>query len=114
MKKYLLVILCLFLFTGCNKEYQMTCSGTIQNENDEYKLNVTIHYDLEDKVKALDYEMIYFSEVAFKNACDSSQSRNPKCDNLTVSYTENDEITRSFKKNDIINMLDIIGANDCK
>ena len=114
MKKYILIIIGLFLLTGCNKEYQMTCTGKVIEDNNEYTLNVTIHYDLEDKVKALDYEMVYPNEELFKEACNSMQDKKPTCNDLKVSYSENDEVTRSFKKNDIINMLSVIGASECK
>lgn len=114
MKKYILIIIGLFLLTGCNKEYKMTCSGTIKEESSEYKLNVTINYDSEDKVKALDYEMIYNNEEEFNKACEEAKDKKPKCENLTVSYSENDDITTSFSKTDVKNMLTIIGANECK
>ena len=114
MKKYILIIIGLFLLTGCNKEYKMTCTGKVIEENNEYTLNVTIHYDLEDKVKVLDYEMVYPNEELFKEACNSMQDKKPTCKDLKVSYSENDEVTRSFKKNDIINMLSVIGASECK
>ncbi len=114
MKKCLLIIIGLFLLTGCNKEYKMICSGTIQEDNTEYKLNVTINYDSDDKVKSLDYEMIYNTEEEFNKACTLEEDKNPKCENLTVSYSENDEITTSFSKNDVVNMLTVIGADECK
>ena len=114
MKKYLIIGIFIILLTGCNKHYTMTCSGTLKEDNIDYKLNVTIHYDLEDKVSSLDYEMIYDNEDLFNKVCEENKDKNPKCENLTVSYSENDEITTSFTKNDVINMLNIIGANECK
>ena len=94
MKKYLLIIIVLFLFTGCNKEYEMLCRGKITFDDDSYNLYVTIHYDVEDKVSAVDYEMIFEDEEFFKSACEESKDKNPKCENLTVSYTDSDEITK--------------------
>jgi hypothetical protein len=114
MKKYILIIIGLFLLTGWNKEYQMTCSGKLTEDNNENTLNVTIDYDFEDKVKSLDYEMVYPNEEVYQEACNSVQDKKPTCNDLKVSYSENDEVTRSFKKNDIINMLSVIGASECK
>ena len=113
MKKIIIIVLTVFLLTGCNKEYKMTCTGVIKEESNEYKLNVTIHYDNEDKVKALDYEMIYNNVEEFNKACEESKDKNPTCDNLTVKYSESDEITQSFKKNDVQNMLRVIGLSEC-
>ncbi len=114
MKKYLLIIIGLFLLTGCGKEYTMVCTGNIKDDVSEYTLNVTIHYDLEDRVKSLDYEMVYVNQDSFTKACEEHSDKNPKCENLTISYSENDEITKSFGKKDIINMLSVIGASECK
>lgn len=114
MKKYLLIIVGLFLLTGCGKEYTMVCTGEVTEDTSEYTLNVTIHYDIEDRVKSLDYEMKYINQDNFIKACEEHSDKNPKCIDLTVSYSENDEITRSFGKKDIINMLSVIGANECK
>ena len=115
MKKYIFIIIALFLLTACNKEYQMTCSGIAKDENGtDYELNVTIHYNIDDKVKALDYKMVYYDEDSFNKSCIDSKDKNPKCENLTVSFEESDEITTSFTKKDIINMLEVIGANECK
>lgn len=114
MKKILIIIITLFFLTGCNKDYKMTCTGTIKEETNEYKLNVTIHYDKDDKVKTLDYEMIYNNIDDFNKACEEAKDKDPKCDSLTVKYSESDEITQSFSKKDVKNMLTVIGLNECK
>ncbi len=114
MKKYLLIIIFLLIITGCTKKYQMTCSGDIDMNNEKYKLNVTINYDINDKVESLDYEMIYDSVDLFNKACEESKDKNPTCEDMKVKYTEKDEITTSFSKDDIKNMLYIIGATECK
>ena len=76
--------------------------------------NNGINYDINDKVESLDYEMIYDSVDLFNKACLDSKDKNPTCEDMKVKYTEKDEITTSFSKDDIKNMLYIIGAKECK
>ena len=114
MKKYLFLLIFVILLTGCNKRYSMVCSGDINLDNDKYKLNVTIHYNIQDKVESLDYEMIYEDADMFNKACEESKDKNPTCGNLTIKYSENDEITTSFDKDEVKNMLYVIGATECK
>ena len=116
MKKYIVLLIGLFLLTACaSKEYTATCKGQISDKSGEpANYTVTVKYDLEDKVKAVEYEILYTDEDTFNNACKDNEKLNPTCENLTVKYTESGELVSGFKKDDVINMLKYVGIDECK
>ncbi len=115
MKNYLFLLVSIFLLTACGeKEYKKTCTGLLDEGGASVRYNVTVKYNIEDKVKAIDYEMIYDNEEAFNKACEDNSRYKPTCKDLTIKYTETGDTVSNFKKDDVLGMLEIIGIGECK